>query len=325
MTKGEKVILFPKWKTTLIEKGLRALQQKNYDEALTVLNQLISYNIQGHEIIIGKLICLIELNKYTEAQEICEEVLHSDHEHYYDYLHIYLTILFQTNQHAQLMDTVEHELQYKNIPSILRDQFKQLYHLSETMEKELTMEKCVKYVKQLDEALEEQQYTEQWRIIEQMRYIKAEPTDEIMMLLENEAVHPVIKTAIFQWLQDRKVFCLVNIHKMGQRQHMRPTAIPAIESHITIKQISLIISEIEQQNPSLFQMLEKLLFRYAYVYYPFLPPSDDAIQIAEALKKIGKEYLNLNEHPNENKYGNSQVYEKEIKIGDLLYSSVLVE
>src|SRR5699024_1513137 len=144
MPKNEKVVLFPKLKTTLENESLRLLQNKNYTEALSMLNQLIHYDIQSYEIIIEKIICLMELGRYTNTKYVFDKVMFKMNKHYYDYLHIYLTILFKTNQYEQLMKIVDHELDYKHVPTIIRDQFKQLYSLSEAMEKELNIEKSVK-------------------------------------------------------------------------------------------------------------------------------------------------------------------------------------
>src|SRR5699024_2476077 len=161
--KNEKVVLFPKLKTTLENESLRLLQNKNYTEALSMLNQLIHYDIQSHEIIIGKLICLMELGRYTEAQDECEKVLSKRNKHYYDYLFMYLNIIFQMQQYEQLMKIDDHEMDYKHDPTISRDQIKKLKRQSEAMEKELKIEKSMKYTKQLKEAIVHQQYTEQWR------------------------------------------------------------------------------------------------------------------------------------------------------------------
>src|SRR5690625_307338 len=65
---NEKIILFPKWREDLQAESLLALKEKRYTEALPKLNLLLAYNVNSHEIIIGKLICLMELGQYEEAQ-----------------------------------------------------------------------------------------------------------------------------------------------------------------------------------------------------------------------------------------------------------------
>src|SRR5699024_7352147 len=102
MEDSGKVILFPKWKTQLEEESLTAIKEKEYREALQKLNKLIRYNVLNHETLIGKLICLIELGNYEEAQHMCEELISRKSEYYYQYVHIYLTLLFQTSQYQLL-------------------------------------------------------------------------------------------------------------------------------------------------------------------------------------------------------------------------------
>src|SRR5699024_5783795 len=225
----------------------------------------------------------------------------------------------------QLMKIVDHELDYKHVPTIIRDQFKQLYSLSEAMEKELNIEKSVKYTKQLKEAIAHQQYTEQWRTIERLRKINAEPTNEMITLLKDEDIHPVVKTALFQWLQERNISEAVSVYKMGYEDHIKPTTVPTIESHVAMKQILLIISELEQENPSLHQMLEHLLFRYEYLYNPLLPSADDDLNITKALNVDGKEYLNITGMANEDTSSERNEYVRARNTGILLYQSVLVE
>src|SRR5699024_12350339 len=96
--KDDNIILFPKWKTALEEERLQALKEQRYEDALKKLNELTGYQITNHEIYIGKLICLIELRGYDEAERLCESLIEYQDENYYHYLHIYLTNLFQTRQ-----------------------------------------------------------------------------------------------------------------------------------------------------------------------------------------------------------------------------------
>src|SRR5690625_7874970 len=102
--KAGNVVLFPKWKTSLEESSLQAMKEKRYETALEKLDELLSYKVNHYEIIIGKIICLMELNRYNEAQNICEDMLQHKNEDYYHYLHIYLTLLFQTKQYDLLME-----------------------------------------------------------------------------------------------------------------------------------------------------------------------------------------------------------------------------
>jgi len=320
------VILFPKWKLTLEEQSLQALKEKKYDEALDKLNKLMSYQIMDHEIIIGKLICLIELGRYKEAEGLCEKLIQHPDEHYYHYVHIYLTILFQTNQYTSLMDFVEQELPVECIPETIREQFTQLYDLSSKMKQDIDNEKVFGYEKDLKDAFEEGDYQIQWQLLETMRKMKTHPTNNIITYLNDKQIHPVIKTSIFHWLQDLNYAQVVKIHKFNEELDVIPIDIQSIKYHPIFKQTMFIFSDLEQQNPSLYKMLEQLLYRYTYVRYPFFPPKDSILVIAQALRQVGEKYINLhNEIDRHDLETEVAYYIEEIEISQTLYLSIIEE
>lgn len=320
-----KIIMFPKWKLKLETESLQALKEKRYDEALHKLNKLISYQITDHEIIIGKLMCLIELGRYNEAEELCENLISHPDEHYYHYLHIYLTILFQTNQYTLLMDCVEQELPMECVPEAIKEQLIQLYDLSSTMKQDINNKKAKSYEKDLEVALDNNNYQTQWQLIETMRKMKIEPSKNIISILEDKEIHPMIKTSIFQWLQDSNHSHLISIHKFGQEMHINPSETQSIRLHPVFKQISFIFNDLEQQNPSLYKLLEQILYRYTYVRYPFFPSSDAILLIAQAIKKIGDSYINLPRDPEEVDETDVAYYIEEIEVCQTLYLSIIEE
>ncbi|MDY0408596.1 tetratricopeptide repeat protein [Virgibacillus soli] len=301
---SQNIILFPKWKEQLENESLQALHEKRYKEALEKFNKLIHYAITSHEILIGKIICLIELEKYEEAEEMCLHAMSQRDTNYYHFVHIYLTILFQTNQYDLLMDTVEEALSNKTkIPVIIQEQFQQLYDMSVKIKQDLISEQSVELISELFEAIQTNDFIKQWVHIENLRSIKAIPTKKVIQLLKNDDIHPVVKTAIFQWLQSVNFSDFIHITKFGASLHLNPLDIPDLKALSTIKQTMLLFANLEQKNPSLFDILEQLLYRYVYVWYPFIPSHQDVMEIAEALKYIGNQYL----------YGENDAYEVEME------------
>ncbi|MEN1968305.1 tetratricopeptide repeat protein [Lentibacillus sp. N15] len=325
MHDNHNVVLFPKWKTTLEEESLAALKEKRYDEALDKLNKLISYKVQSHEIMIGKLICLMELGHYDDAQDLCEDLITINDENHYQYVHIYLTLLFQTSQYEALIEQVEAEWKMGEIPNPFHEQFQQLYDISQEMNDQLKEKKMTKYIKDLLQAVEQQEHTKQWHVIEKIRKTKAMPVMKLIdPLLTNEQIHPVVKTAIFQWMQEMHVTEKVTIHKSDQSLTVVPTAITTWDKHPIIKQTKLLIGELEQENPTLYVLLEKLIYQYTYVHYPIMPPSEDVPAIADALVSIGKERLNLSV-TGENGERKFLYYKRAIEESQLLYLSIIDE
>ena len=83
------------------------------------------------------------------------------------------------------------------------------------------------------------------------------------------------------------------------------------------------INEIEQENPTLFILLEQLFYRYAYVRYPIMPPNAHIDDISEALKVIGNEYLQMTNNVEVDPKVDQ--YIKEIKMCEHLYLSIIEE
>src|SRR5690625_454510 len=133
------------------------------DKKIIMLKKLLIYNMNNNEILIGKIICLMKLGRYEDEQDLSEELLELRNFNYYHYVHIYLTILFQTNQYDVLLEQVEYEREYEDVPSSIEEQFIQLYNMSEQMNIDLVKEKSTEYIIELTEAVNEQKYTRQWQ------------------------------------------------------------------------------------------------------------------------------------------------------------------
>ncbi|WP_174613962.1 tetratricopeptide repeat protein [Virgibacillus ihumii] len=321
--KQKKVVLFPKWKDLLEEESLIALKEKRYYEALEKLDKLISYNVNNHEIVIGKLICLMELDRYEAAQELCEELMTLKDENYYHYVHIYLTILFQTNQYSLLMEQVEFEFRQPGIPEMIYEQFQQLYDMSNKMNDELRTEKSVQYINDLWKAVKEENHGQQWRLVEELRKIDAVPVASIKKLLVNEKIHPVVKTAIFTWMQEVDISESIEIQKFDIYMSVSPTETATLNTHPAMKRTMLFISDLEQSNPTLYKMVEKLLYRYCYVRYPVMPAEKDIATLADALIIIGEENMKIHTDQREKIDTELNHFVEEVQLCEALYLTIL--
>lgn len=322
---NDNIILFPKLKETLESESLQALKDKKYKEALVKLNELIAYQVNSHEVFIGKLICLNELGKYKKAEDMCEELLQKYDEHYYHYLHIYLTILFQTNQYNLLMELINDELINENLPEATKSQFSQLYELSSKMKEDVVKEEASLFEEELSTAFEQQNYQRQWQKIEKMCQLNVSPTSSIINLLSDNEVHPVVKTSIVNWLQVNDVNQPIKLIKFNQIKTLQLNKIESIEDQPLYHQTLLMVKDLEQENPSQYDFLERLLYQYIYVRYPLLPVIDDVIIIADALKYIGKDYLDLEKNASVEENYKLVNYIEEIKLCQSLYLSIIEE
>lgn len=319
----EKVILFPKWKKMLENESLHALKEKRYEEALSKLDELIHYQVKNHEIMTGKLICLMELGKWDEAQNLCEDLLNEEDKHYYNYVHIYLTILFQMNQFDLLMDQVTYEIQKEDLPKVQKEQFLQLYDISEKMNQDVVQEKEKVLFQQFFEAVEEGDFQEQWRQVDRLNGLQAKPTKKVIDLLIDESVHPLVKTAIVNWLKKIDWVGKITISKFDITLTIVPSEIEDVEENEVIRETIDLIGEIEHENPSLYQLLYQLLVKFTYVLYPIKPPKEDYVYIASALEIIGRESLGVISGKQEQPNQNVEFYIEKITMSESLYLSII--
>ncbi|WP_010099029.1 tetratricopeptide repeat protein [Ornithinibacillus scapharcae] len=288
----ENLVLFPKWEMVLKEESLQAIQEKRYEDALNKIDELLRYNVLDHEVIVGRLMCLMELGRYQEAEDMCEEVIRDkEDEYYFHYVHLYITILFQSNKFDLVTERIEEELESDKLPTVLREQFLQLHALSDKMESDIVEKKTSIYIQDLLEAVARTQHQKQWQLISTLRTLKIVPDENIIGLLKKEEVHPVNKTGIFIWLKELDYKNKVIVQKFGQSLDVIPKETPEMESSLIYLKTMQYINEVEHQNPTLYQFLTQLFTRYLYVQYPLLTSDEDAEVIARSLTVIGQQMM----------------------------------
>ncbi|WLV23705.1 tetratricopeptide repeat protein [Aciduricibacillus chroicocephali] len=282
--KSDNLILFPKWKKRLENESLAALKEKRYSEALEKLDLLIYYNEASSEIHVGKLICLMELGEFGEAQSEVESLLESEDDGFYDYMHIYLTLLFQTDQHDLLVETVDEVLERPDLPSSMKEQYQQLYAISENMRSDLSDRKWKEDMSSLIEAVQAEDHRRQWGLIEEMRKTRIEPDHFIQEMLLDDTVHPVTKTAILLWLKDRNHEGPIGLKKFGHYLEVVPNDLPTLGQFELGLRVRNLLKETEQQDPTRYGLMMEALERYLYVLYPFNEPERNPECIVHALR-----------------------------------------
>ncbi|BAC14035.1 tetratricopeptide repeat protein [Oceanobacillus iheyensis] len=320
----DNVVLFPSVKKTLEDESLRALQEKRYEEALDKLNHLIEYHASSHEIYIGKLMCLMELGDYKDAQELCEDLIANKDEHYYHYLHIYLTILFQTSQYEILMEQVGYEFEQNNVPELLREPFQQLYEMSQSMKIDIQKDSSSIYKDELHQAINQDQHKKQWQLLKKLSTLNISPSSDMFPLLDNNQIHPVVKTCLVQWLVDSKVSEIIPIHKFDVSLDIIPTQLDKIEDLHEYQMAKKALEMRMENNPSLQQLIEQLIYRYFYVIYPFETLSEQTDIFISAAINVAKRYFQIDVNMEELS-DDIQKWMDSIQMSDSLYLSIIEE
>ncbi|SEP94450.1 tetratricopeptide repeat protein [Piscibacillus halophilus] len=290
------VVMFPGWRKQLEEKTFEAVKHKNYKEALLHIEQLESFHEASHDILTAKVICLIEINQYEQAISLCRKLMKEDDEHYYKYLHIYLTILFQNSQYAEVVDLLEEFKENESIPVEYEESFKQLYDMSQQFQEQTPERDSAEHMDHFLESLENGNFQEQWKLLSYHRkHSIGSYLDQIVPYLSDTQLNPVVKTGILQWCMDEQIDLKLEIEKFGETDWFQPNRLKDILEMDFAKECLAKLDEIEQDDPTLYQFTKQILYRYLYIMYPFTPKDTTASRIADAVLNLAKRYLSLHD------------------------------
>ncbi|WP_173915988.1 hypothetical protein [Halobacillus sp. Marseille-Q1614] len=319
------VVLFPKWKTTLENVGFNAVKEKRYTDAVESFTTLLNHKVASHEVITALLMSLIELGQYEKAEDLCQTQMKNEEEHYYEYLHIYITILFQDNRYQELIDLLDEVFETEDMPHQNRTQLWQMYEVSKKLLMDVYKEESDQLSADFEEAIRKNELHKQWAAITQL---KKQPLPSNLTfykeLLAEEKVHPMIKTGIMMWFRDRELSDTIIVRKFGRELEIVPKQLNSFQSDYIIQQIQMRLGAIEQDNPTMYEMVQRLLEHYCFVRYPLYPTELEVEAIVEALKQLGHEYLQL---PYQKKTEDERVqkYKEEIELCEQHYMILVGE
>lgn len=320
---SDNVILFPTWQKNLEQESLDAMREKKYEEALEKINQLLHFNVENHELYIAKLICLMELRDHRGALDLSEEMLAHKDENYFQYVHIYLTVLFQMGYYEQLIDQVHYEFSEHHVPPNLAEQFEKLEEASRSLYEEVKIHQGVEYIQGFKKAIKDRAFQRQWHIIMQMRKNETNMHPEMIDLLASDDIHPMIQTGIFMCLQDQTYGDEVKVRKLGMQATFIPSLTPSIERDTHIQTIERLLEDVEQENPVLYQLMQQMIHRYAYVRHPFSFEEEQLPMIASSIRMLASSIFNDQEPTYEEPMSEHIIEEIEMSIS--LYLSVIEE
>lgn len=283
--KEENLIIFPKWKDDLEGKAKSAMQENDYKKAYDYFHQLTENGVHSHEVLTGKLICMMELNMDEEVESLCEQLIAEKDDYYASYVHIYATLLFQASKYKEVMYLIENALDEGIITEAMEEQLKQMYQLSKELQQQEDKKSYQEVLKVLNEAIDAKNDRQQWYMIK--RLVSLNIREDIPLLREmlvTSDIHPVVKTAILEFYRKADITDHIEIEKFQVKD-----TIPIHNATIFNLQkfydgVYQYLEEIEQNEPTNFQMIQFILERFTYVYVPFLPQEENYQLLAEALE-----------------------------------------
>ncbi|MGN7399860.1 tetratricopeptide repeat protein [Cytobacillus praedii] len=296
---NDKVILFPDLEKRLLEKGLEKMQQKRFREAVEHLEEAKRLDPENSDIYIGLVLAYFEWGSLQKAKEIAADMLQKGIGEYIQIIDLYLMILVQLHQYDEIVATIEILLEEKEIPTEKYESFTRMLEFSRRMAKEkpeIEYEEAA--MEELDKdidlfAFKTQQ--EQMNLAAQLaeRNIRSYIA-EINTYLHSEEGSPFFKTMLLNVLIEHEYDKEVLIEKLGRTLSVIPVQLPPVHKQPEIESLLRVLSsQIEHEDPILFENIKSLISRHSFILYPFKLDTYEEKVWAAAYHTLIAEYLGL--------------------------------
>lgn len=262
MSKDENVIQFPNPSERLLEKAGKLIEKEKYKEAFDILETIEVSEENIIEVEFMRIICLTEFGIYEEAITKCQQILETVYVEEVLFIYINLLKIVGRNEEAeQVIKEFEHADEFSDEEI---EHFEQVFaEMSENVEISVEEFKEV--------------FADQSKMQEQAMILKILENRDIAPFLPQmknilKAKKPslMVKTAIFELLEQHQVKNKVTITKLGKQMSIQPNDIPE-ELYEWGESIEKQISHfVEHSNPSLYNLTLETWDSLAYLLYPMI-------------------------------------------------------
>lgn len=314
------LVLLPATKKQWIKKANEAFQANEYDAATTHYQALVSHDVHSYEIHVNLLISLIKLRQLNEAEyygELFMEYHQADH--YFEFVELFMMILYEGQQFSRVMKLIQEATTKKNVPIELNEKFREMYSICDELNKPIEQALRVK----LEEAIQAEQHQQQWRILHEWIQLGMQAEASLANYLQDPLIHPMIKTKILEILQAQQYTKPVKIEKFGSYKTVQTNQLLPIKQEMNYNQMLYHLQIIEQENPTLYSLVQDLMDQYCYVMFPFQMNEAELPRLTEAFIQVGQQHFSFGEaeHIEDVKL---ELYIQNIALCSQLYANITV-
>ncbi|WP_017755998.1 outer membrane protein assembly factor BamD [Calidifontibacillus oryziterrae] len=294
----DNIIPFPNLEERLLNKGIEALSNRQFKDALQVFKQLSrnfpNYYPEGE---IGIVVCLYELGIYEDAKERCMRLLQEGIGDYFNVLKIYLSILMQQGEFSEIVTILEPLFNEERIPAELAEELFQLLEFSKkSISQKSQLDRPMIDTGVLEEQLLHGTIEEQLLVIQKLRSlpINSKIIDCIELVLINEKSHPIIQSMLLHLLMEKQINESFTVKKFQQTISLNTKDLKSFfEETFTIEVLNKLDYILGQENPTLYEHVKELWNRFLFTLFPFQPDPARAMVWAAALHKVGYELFGI--------------------------------
>ncbi|MDR7077881.1 tetratricopeptide (TPR) repeat protein [Neobacillus niacini] len=291
----DNIIFLPGLEKRLTDKGLESLQNKRYQEAITLLEEARVHDPENSDILIGLVLAYFEAGAYQNAKELANGMLLEGIGDYFHMVDLYLTILIQLHEYQEIVATIEALYDEKEIPPDRHDHFLTILQFSKRMADSSHPEPS-------EDSIEDtnvkglglstlNNINDQMLVISKLAEKNIRPfMEEIKEYLNSDLAHPFLMTMLLTLLKEHEYDKEILVKKFSEDLRLVPTELPDIQSQPRMKEIvNILEKKLESSDPVLFENIKGMVERIFFISYPFelKPEADTAWAAAFHLLVLG--------------------------------------
>lgn len=271
--KKDNIILFPGLKERLLRKGIDCLENHQYANAVTLLQQAKEMSPEDPQIDKALTIALYEKGEYEEAKDIAKGMLLQGAGDYYEVFDLYLMILIQLHEHDEVIHTLETLFEEQDVPADKREHYKTLLNFSK---KAADNKKNDSVEKHLSGDVFKGSLQEQIVNLSSLADKNIQPhLQSLIDLLKKDQSHPFLQTIALNVLKEHRIEQKVEVRKLGFSGEFNPSDLPELAETAFFQAVqSELEKELEHENPVLWMQVKEIIKRHQFLLYPFEPEED---------------------------------------------------
>ena len=290
----DNVIQFPNLERRLTEKGLELLQQKKFEEAISLLEQASVLDPYNSDSQMGLVLAYFDAGLVDKAKQLVGKMLFEGIGDYFEIMNLYLMLLVQVHKYDEVVSVIEELLVSEHIPKELFENFNRLLKFSRRM-----LDHPIETEDDPYEAVYPELNLFQYRDPESQMRMAAELNDrnirpylkELTDYLQSSDGGAFFKSLILNILREHVYDQPVLIQKFGRKIKVIPKTLVSLNDHSQLKEITEVIGQrLENEDPVLYDHIKKLVERQFFLLYPFNLEPDNVTIWAAAYHSLGNEY-----------------------------------
>jgi tetratricopeptide (TPR) repeat protein len=284
----KKVIPFPNLNARLLEQGVQALKSKNFDKAKLFFEQLYRLEPENSQVAYGLAVTYVELERYTQAEELTEEMMKKGIGDFYDVLKLHVTILIQQHRYQKVLTTLNAILSEDSPPENIRETLQQLADFAEIrLEENAEIQDFNEPIKpsffvDIKPDLESSHVERQWRGIQKgKQFMTDQVIKDYLDYLDNQTGDPFLKSIVMKILQENGYDQPFTVFKFGQHFPVDFMASNLFYEGFSNQVESLLEDALSSDNPSLLAVATQIWGHFTISVYPrILEPNDPKVWAA---------------------------------------------